>query len=233
MARKDIDWLEVRIQFVQGVEQEDGSRTWPTITDLAKMYNLNTATMYAKSSKERWTEQRTEYQGSLELAKRQARVTDVRKKAQDLDESAYRISKLGAAIVTRRLAEIAEDQTLHAQTRKEAIDRVKAGGILDAEALASSIDARELDALSKAGMAFMQLGQKALGTDINRVEISGNPEEPIQHQHSIREELVRPDDDRLAAFLQVLDRSVGIENVLSIGSDDSEDIYDADIVEET
>jgi predicted transcriptional regulator len=228
-----IDWVSVREAYVQGVPQDDDSRIWPTQQELAETYGISHAAVSQHASKERWSEQRSEYQSNIAVAQRQARITDITKKSQDLDETALRMANLGAAIITRRLAEIAEDQHRNAQIRKDVLTQMDNGGMLDSSVLIPSIDAREVDSLSKAGIAFIQLGQKALGTDIVRHQISGDSESPVEVRHSVTAELERDNPDRLAGFLEVLDRTVGIENILQPALlQGGEDILDAELVDE-
>lgn len=230
---KDTDWLSVRENYVQGVVTTDGSRVWPTHQDLADTYGVSLAAVSSHASKERWAEQRGAYQSDIETAKRQARLTDITKKSQDLDESALRMANIGTAIITRRLAEVAEDQHRLSLARKEAIAVAEAGGIMDMSVMGPSIDAREVDALSKAGMAFIQLGQKALGTDVIKHQISGDQESPLEVHHSVTEEVQRDNPDRLAGFLEVLDRTVGIENILQPALlPGGDDILDAEIMDD-
>lgn len=229
-SKPKIDWVAVRESFVQGLPQGDDSRAWPTLQELADIYNVSYHAVASHSSKERWAEQRASYQSDIETAKRQSRITDIVKKAQDIDDHALRMANLGASIITRRLAEIAEDQHRASQVRKESLEAADNGGMLDLSTLLPSIDAREVDALSKAGMAFIQLGQKAVGTDVIKHQISGDQDNPVEVRHSVTNELQRDDPDRLAGFLEVLNRTVGIENILPQSLMDG-DVIDGEIVD--
>ena len=96
-----------------------------------------------------------------------------------------------------------------------------------------------------AATQWQQLGQKALGTDVQRMEI----QQDIQHNIdvdvevlSISAELGRDDPERLASFLQAAKRAGLLDEVLtedpppyaleSAQTDQTEDITDAELIEE-
>ena len=96
--------------------------------------------------------------------------------------------------------------------------------------------------LSKAALQFQEVGQKALGTDVQRVDIHHDINADIDvdvQVTSISAELSRDDPERLAAFLQAAKRAGLLDTMLSDQQSqdhpaiESGEVVDAEIVEAT
>ena len=83
---------------------------------------------------------------------------------------------------------------------------------------------------------FQQVGQRALGTDAQKVEVSGGIEATVQHTISASREMMRDDPERMAGLLRgladagLLDLSQ-IHKELEAGATDQEDVEEDDIVD--
>lgn len=241
------DWLAIRTAFIEGLKEEGKEEaTFYNLKELAERMNVPVVRMREKSSEERWYEQREQYQLRAAKARQTKRILELSGESVDFDSKSLNLAKLGMAMVTARMSEIARDVKDQTRRREEAIQQQLAGNPVDPEDLQTVIDARELNTLALAATQWQQLGQKALGTDVQRMEI----QQDIQHNIdvdvevlSISAELGRDDPERLASFLQAAKRAGLLEEVLTEdpppyalesaqGGDQTEDITDAELIEE-
>src|SRR5690606_36258755 len=94
---------------------------------------------------------------------------------------------------------------------------------------------KELEGLASALDRFQSIAMKALGTDVQKVELSGADGGPVvQNQINIHAELVRDDVERAAAVIGALADSgqLPMELIEALAEAEGEDIVDAEIVED-
>lgn len=241
------DWPEIKRMFVEGavpegIDPTSETREFPTLKQVAERNNVSYDTLRSRSSDERWYDQRQEYLLRIGKARQAKRIQEMGKESYDFDQNTLKVAKLGMGMVTARMSEIAREVQEAKVRRDEAIKLQQAGYPVDPHDLMTVIDARELGNLASAAVQWQLLGQKALGTDITRMEIQHD----IQHDISvdvevttIAAELGRDDPDRLAAFLQAANRAGLLELVMNQDKEqtaidgDPDGIVDAEIVEET
>lgn len=234
--KKKWDWERIREYFIMGIPEELGNgkdreaRRFLNLPDTAKHWKIPLPTLQQKAAKERWYDQRRSYQHDLEGAKRSRRISELQSESVDFDSSALKTAKLGVSMVSARMAEIAQDYQERKRVRDAAIERARQGGLIDPGELATVIDGKELDTLARAASQWHALGQRALGLDVQRHEITGTDGQPIEvsAQVSVTEELERDNPDRLASFITVVQRTPGLFELLT---EQHEDIIDGEIVE--
>ena len=221
------NWDAIRTAYVEGVvdEKNPDERQWGTLADVAAMFDAGANRVREKSADEHWPEQRVMYQKQLTERRQRKRASELGKAAVDLDSKALNVSKLGIAMVTTRLAEIAQEVQARAATKAETQARIEAGLPVEAYLLKPAVDARELDTLGRAAEQFHRLGLRALGEDIIKHEITGKDGGPIETEvKTISERMYESDAERLAAILNAV-RDVGTIVI-------DEAIEDADLVED-
>lgn len=240
------DWFEVRTAFVEGLKdpQNPDERVFLNLRELSERMNVPVNRIRERSADERWFDLREQYQLKLAKTRQAKRILELSKESVDFDTKSLNAAKLGIAMVTKRMSEIARDVSEADRKREEALKLAAAGFDIDPEDLRSVIDARELDMLARAATQWQQLGQKAMGTDVQRMEIQQDINLDVDVEvTSISAELGRDDPERLAAFLQAAKRAGLLDTVveppasddrLAIEQDvagDSDDIVEAEIVE--
>jgi len=240
------DWFEIRTAFVEGVKDPNDpeERLFLSLKDLAERMGVPVNRIRERSADERWFDLREQYQLRMAKTRQAKRVLELGKESVDFDSKSLNVAKLGIAMVTKRMSEIARDVGDQERKRDEALKLAAAGFDIDPEDLRTAIDARELDTLARAAVQWQQLGQKAMGTDVTRQEIHHDIQASIEvdvEMTSISAELGRDDPERLAAFLQAAKRAGLLDTVvaedesddlpLAIESDD-DSVIDAEIVEE-
>ena len=67
MTEKITDTLleTMRRAFVEGVENDQGIREYPTVEKLCATYNVSRASLYRKSSYSEWQQQRNQWQSEF------------------------------------------------------------------------------------------------------------------------------------------------------------------------
>lgn len=225
------DWDTIRVDYIEGIRPDKGDedvREWPTLAAVADKHGVPHQRVRERSSQERWTIQRQEYQRKLALSRQNKRVAKLANEAVEFDNKALTTAKLGMAMVTARISEIAKEVQQHNTRREQALQLQAEGFDVDIADLKTVIDARELNTLGQAALSWQQLGMKALGTDVLRTEVSGTVDVDIEVT-SIAREMSRDDPERLAAFLVAAQRSGLFEAAGELTA--VPDIIDADIIE--
>lgn len=233
------DWDTIRQHFIMGIPEELGggnekeARKFVNLPETARHWKMPVQTLREKAAKERWYDQRKQYQHRLETTKRTRRISELQSESVDFDANALKTAKLGMSMVTARVAEIAQDYQERKRIRDEAIERARNGGLVDPSEVQTSIDAKELDTLSHAASQWHTLGQKALGIDVQRHEITGDNGEPIEvnAKVSVTEELNMDNPDRLADFITVIQRTPGLFEMLA-DQNEITDIIDAEVIDD-
>lgn len=240
------DWEMAKTAFVEGLKDPNNpdERTFMNLRELSEKLNFPVQIMRERSADERWYDQRQVYQMKMVKTRQAKRIAELSRESVDFDSKSLGVAKLGIAVITARMSEIARDVQDQARKREEALKLAAAGFIIDPKDLDSVVDAKELDTISRAAIQFQQLGQKAMGTDIQKIdinqEISGQIDVEVEVT-SVASELSRDDPDRLAAFLQAAKRAGLLDTVIQATtdedqlaietSDDVEDeIIDAEII---
>lgn len=196
------DWLKIRDIFVEG-EIEGDERNFLGLKEIAEKYEVPYQRVRERSSKERWPDRRAQYQLQLTKERQKKHAQMLAKNAVGFDEKSYKVADLGMTMVTARLAEIAQEVSQGQARRKNAIERQQRGESVERWELYSAVSYKEMEGLASAAAQFQTIGMRALGTDVNRHEISGPDGGPIETQTiSIVAELGRDDPDRMTHLLR-------------------------------
>ena len=107
MTQKITDQLleTMRRAFVEGVENDQGIREYPTVEKLCATYNVSRASLYRKSSYSEWQQQRNQWQSEFTQRLNMKRAKEMADKAAKLDEVSLDIAQLGLSKVNRKLSE--------------------------------------------------------------------------------------------------------------------------------
>lgn len=125
------DWTQIKREYIE---------TDITLRELAQKYNIHPSTIFSRSAKEKWSEEKEIFRSKLE-AKRIERRTDLlAAQSASFDASCYRISEIAVDILERKILEM----------RKKDLDK---------EGL------RILERLADTLRTFQTIGKAALGED--------------------------------------------------------------------
>ena len=238
------DWFDLKTKFVEGYKVEGSDeREFVNLVELSEREKIPVQRVRERAADERWYEQRESYQLRMVKARQAKRVLELAGESVDFDSKSLDLAKLGIGMVTARMAEIAREVQESQRRREEALKLQAAGFDANPKDLKTVISARELDMLSKAALQFQEVGQKALGTDVTRMEITQDIHTDIDvdvQVTSISAELSRDDPERLAAFLQAAKRAGLLDTVLNESQSDvplqieagNDEVVDAEVVDE-
>ena len=159
--------LEVlRREFVEGIEDADGIRSYPTIEALCRAHDVSRATLYRKTQEARWQEQRNSWQAEYTAELNRKRALKFARQAEALDSVALGIaqgvlSKLGRKL--RRSVEAEED-----------------GG-------EETMSTNEIKDLAEAGLKAQKMGKLALGEAVEITKVTSDEHIPASLSRIIRE----------------------------------------------
>lgn len=197
-----------------------------TMKELAEVYGINYDVVRAKGAEERWTYLRAEYQTKNRIAIQEARTQTLVKEAVSFDDVSLKAAKLGQTLIVGRLGQIAQLFQASGVSFDKVLAKVRAGQPVDLTELRSSINYKELVELANALDRFQNVGRKALGTDVEKIDLSVIQGSIVEV--NISEELGKPDLDRMAATVEAM-RRAGLESLfgatleLEAGEDDGEE----------
>lgn len=252
------DWEGLKAQYIEGVPKDpskpEGDRTWLSLKEIAERTNTPYQRVRERSSQERWTEARTQYQASLTRKRQEERAKKLVGEATEFDDKSLDVAKMGTRLIATRMAEIAADVREGQEKKKIIKAKLDAGLPIEKwewKWLSTQINSGELERLAKSMAMFQEIGMKSLGTDVARHEISGPAGSPIgvevEHTISVVRELQRDDPDRLGGFLAAAHRAGVFEQLAELEADEEEDfeptpeeiaaqeedrIYEAEIVDD-
>jgi hypothetical protein len=233
------DWIKLRTVFIEGqpVEGTD-DREWLTMTEMSKRFGVHRSALYEKAGEEQWMAQREAYQFRIAKQRQARRIAMLAKESEHFDLRSIEVAKSGMDVVTTRLREIHREIEEQAERREVALGQMARGEAFNQFHLGSIIDAKEIDTLAKAARTWQEIGQKATGSDVIKVDIAQTITQTIDvdvEVTSIASELGRDDPERLAAFLQAAKRAGILDSVMNPPREiepDEDGVVDAEIVDE-
>ena len=228
------DWTDIRREYIEGipVAGSPNEREWLTLKELAERHDIPYPRVRKRSSAERWPEhkQAAEYTAMMERAK--VRAKQIETNALDFDDKAFTIAKTGMALVHARMAELGQDMQAHRAIRAQALANKENGLPYKDKDLYSAVRHNEIDALASAAQKFQDIGMKALGTDVQKIDLSGQLEGSTEITVNISGEMKRDDPERLADMLAAMNQAGVIpDDVLAAMSADDE-VIDAEVEED-
>jgi hypothetical protein len=230
-------WEQVREHYIS-------AESVITLKDLAEVYTIPYQTVRERAADERWTYLRSEHQVKNAIAVREARTVHLAKESVSFDDTSLRAAKLGQTLIAGRLGQIAALFQASGKNFDATLAKLRAGQPVDLGDLRSVINYKELGELAAALDRFQAVGRKAMGTDVEKIELSGPGGDAIQV--SVHDEMQKPDLDRMAAAMEAMHRS-GLSDIFSkqLGidmtetaevveaTDENGDAVDAELVEDS
>lgn len=229
------NWEQAQQWFVEGIpldpDEPDGDRDWPNLRVLSEKTGIPYVRVREKSAAERWQDLKSGYQMRAAKDRQQKRMAFLGTQAVEFDNRSLDLAKVGMQLVGVRMGEIVKEVNIRKAIREVAEQNLKDGLPVDRKELWSAVNSSELERLAKAAQVWQEIGRKALGTDIEHVQIDASV--AVDATLSVAAELERDDPDRLAAFIAAMDRA-GLGEQLQIMAredEDDEEVVDAELVE--
>lgn len=233
------DWDTIRAEFIEGVPIPDSKdeREWLNLKELSEKHDVPYLRVRKVASKERWTERRQAAQDIATLERAKVRASKIAKNALDFDERAHEIAKTGLSLVQARMAELGQDMIANRALREDALNRKRNGQPYKDKELYASIRYSEIDGLASAAARFQELGMKALGTDVKKIDLTAEGVGQTEITVNIGTEMQRDDPERLATMLGAMHQAGLVPDEvmqqLEAGdTDDDPEVIDAEFTEE-
>ena len=151
---------QILLEFLEGEQQPDGSRTTISLEALWKKHDVARATLYRRAEKEDWQTQRVNFISQAREQIKRNRASELVQEAGKLDKASLRISQ---AFLGRVANKLMQDQAVE-----------EAGGDV--------LSPEHLRALSAAALNAQKIGKLALGeaSEIRQVNADVNAPESFK-----------------------------------------------------
>jgi hypothetical protein len=214
-----IAWDIVEQFFIEGwpTTRED-VRYWPNLKELSEMTGLSYQRIQNKSSANRWFLQQQTFKNAFQLERKKRRIETLVDLSFDFDDIQLEVATRGTEMVLRRQEQIRRID----EAKQTAFEKALAKLGKNEEDLTEQEwkDLRggayhaEIEALAKAASAFQEIGMKALGTDKERIELTGIEGGPIAVRPAV-EELDRDDPERLLRMIVAKSEAGLLDDILA------------------
>ena len=135
----------LRLEFVEGYEDNAGVRVYPTLDALIKRHDVPKNTVYRRAKDQGWQEQRNQWQATYQAKVNKDRATKAAKDADAMDSASINIAKASLSVVMRRV---------NATFRAERGD--------EGSSAADIVSVTELRDLVETGLKAQKMGKLAL-----------------------------------------------------------------------
>lgn len=210
------EWEPIRRDFIEGIERADGTkneRWFPNLREVADLHNVPYARIRKRSAQERWTNKRAAAEQVYHQKRAEGRAKMIARNALDFDDKAFQAAKLGMAMVTTRMAEIAGEVQARKPRRDQAWQDFQNGLPVEKTDLYSAVRANEINELASALDRLQASGMKALGTDVQRIDLMNSGGDTVNILN-VTQEVQRDDPERLAAILGAMGEAGMFSNEL-------------------
>ena len=143
---------KIRNEFVQGVDDESGTRKTYTLDELIKKHKVAKSTLYRVASSEMWKVDRERFQQEYLQSLDRDRVKSLSEESKKFDNTSLTLAKALMTTVGQNIRKNSDDMN---QGRKSLIPS-------------------QVNALANAALAAQRLAKLALGESTHKVELNGN-----------------------------------------------------------
>lgn len=235
-SREQFDWEQIRRDYVEGIQVEGSDDPlelrWLSIEAVANKHGVAPATAYARSAKEHWPALRQSFILKIEVKRRRARLRKLAEEGLSHDKNVLNISKLGLAVVMRRLGELVRTANMREQIGQLMEAAIKDGELPDLNMMdnLAEFDAREMESLANAATRFEELGRRVLG-DVDMDNLS-NTEDSDSEDLTLSGQMQQSGTERIAQVLGQMKKlgilEPGMAQLADDGMDEDEDEDDED-----
>jgi hypothetical protein len=110
------DWSVIEIQYVKGLEDEEGKLFWPTPQELADLHHCNVEYMRDKINKGNWKEKKRAYLLRLEMNENEIDIEDPKKELEKFNNKCYQASTNALDLVYRKIQSQSKAPDIHELT---------------------------------------------------------------------------------------------------------------------
>lgn len=147
MIQRKHDWPTIKAEYVEGTEDDDGNRIYPSGQVVAKKHEVNYGTLRNRIAKEGWVQERDLFMTKVEEARIEKKINVLAGKSAAFDSKGLKVAEGGLGLVGAKMQRGAQD-----------LDRLSAADIA---------------ALSTAAKNYHQMGRLILGDSTERIDGAG------------------------------------------------------------
>ena len=146
---------QIRIEFVQGIQDYEGKREYPTIETLQKKFSVAKSTLYRVCQNSNWKTQREQFQRDLLAKVDKERIKNLTEENKKIDQTSIDLAKAMLATVGQGIRRNAQD-----------INEGKQGLI-----------PTQLNALANTALTAQKIAKLALGETTENLNVNANFQE--------------------------------------------------------
>ncbi len=111
-------WLEIKMQYIQGICNDKGQRVYPSLNDLSKEYGISLSTLAHKSAREGWNQQRQRSEQNILMAAIEKYESEMAAKLAHVDKLASDAAVAMLQVIVESLEQAETKQERQALTTK-------------------------------------------------------------------------------------------------------------------
>jgi len=209
-ARAKYDWISIRKDYIEGMDDGEGSTVYPTHGQLIEKYGVPEQSLRNRASQERWEDHRQAHKREITIVRQKEMAKKLAKKAVAFDEQAADGAIEAMRLIEARLPIIKDIQEWDDARRLALLEQLENGEVeMDTKTVRNElrpmVSSSEFESLAKAYALFQDVGRKALGlTDGESAINSQVTIEVSQLQNPVAQEMVKDSDARGREILRIL-----------------------------
>ncbi len=110
------NWEKIKQDYVEGLQQSDGTIQWCTLDALASAHDMSNSTLRKKAAAEDWTTERNIYRTKLEQKRQDKKAEFLASKAAQFDVDVYRVVEASLKHIQGHFL-VAQERLLNSQGR--------------------------------------------------------------------------------------------------------------------
>jgi hypothetical protein len=199
------DWDAIRLEFIEGLRDEQGEVHYPNLRELSVLHGCSYDRIRRVASEQQWTDEKIAFQAAVQRQRREAKLRELSTVGVEFDAEALGDARVGLRLIGAHLARIAALSIPPAERSPEQLAKyrieVHPGEYVPLPQ--QLLDASEMNRLARAALAWQRTGKVALG-DTERYGEAGLG---IDERPDVAKELMTASEDALYGILMSAARS--------------------------
>ena len=110
MSAPKYDWAAIEMQYVRGIEDEDGKVHWPTPQELADLHGCHIEYMHFQIRKGKWKDKKQVYLLKLQLSDGDCEIEDPKAEYEKFQRKAFTAASQTLTLIIKKLDHIIKSQ---------------------------------------------------------------------------------------------------------------------------
>ena len=105
MAKKRIDWVTVKGEYIEGIIDEDGNRLFPTSDILAERHQMSRGTLLNRLCREKWLKERDKFVKEVEATRKEQKIQTLVGESAVFNAKTLKIADKGLTLIAKKFKE--------------------------------------------------------------------------------------------------------------------------------